>query len=121
MTRISPALPLRTGVSLKPMHFREVLECLPEVGFFEVHAENYMVAGGPFHHFLERIRSHYPISLHGVGLSIGSENPIDETHLDRLLGLIERSFLSLPFSLVSFVLFSCFPFFERNQFFHFSF
>lgn len=62
----------------------------PAVGFFEVHAENYMVDGGPFHHYLARIRSAYPLSLHGVGLSIGGEEPLDEDHLDRLARLIER-------------------------------
>lgn len=43
------ALPARTGIGLKPQHFREVLDNRPEIGFFEVHAENYMVDGGPFH------------------------------------------------------------------------
>jgi hypothetical protein len=83
-------LPARAGVGLKPAHFREVLEARPNIGFFEVHAENYMVDGGPFHHFLGRIREHYPLSLHGVGLSIGAEDPIDEAHLDRLGVLIRR-------------------------------
>jgi hypothetical protein len=77
-------------VSLKPAHFRRVLETCPDIGFFEVHAENYMVAGGPFHHFLGRIREQYPLSLHGVGLSIGAEDPLDEAHLDRLDALIKR-------------------------------
>ena len=45
------ALPARGGVGLKPEHFRHVLEARPDIGFFEVHAENYMVAGGPFHHY----------------------------------------------------------------------
>jgi hypothetical protein len=84
------ALPGRTGIGLKPQHFRDVLESRPDIGFFEVHAENYMVDGGPFHHFLGRIREHYPLSLHGVGLSIGGEEPLDEEHLDRLARLIER-------------------------------
>jgi uncharacterized protein len=83
-------LPARTGIGLKPEHFREVLETRPELGFFEVHAENYMVDGGPFHHFLGRIREDYPLSLHGVGLSIGGEAPLDEAHLDRLAALIRR-------------------------------
>jgi len=83
-------LPRRAGVGLKPEHFREVLEQLPDLGFFEIHAENYMVDGGPFHHYLERIRTHYALSLHGVGLSIGGEAPLDEAHLDRLAALISR-------------------------------
>ena len=87
---IGGVLPARAGIGLKPQHFRDVLDTHPDVGFFEVHAENYMVDGGPFHHFLTRIRDHCPLSLHGVGLSIGAEGPIDEAHLDRLKGLINR-------------------------------
>jgi len=83
-------LPARAGVGLKPEYFRDVLETRPDIGFFEVHAENYMVEGGPYHHFLGRIREHYPLSLHGVGLSIGAEGPLDEAHLDRLAALIKR-------------------------------
>lgn len=83
-------LPARAGLGLKTGHFREVLGSLPDVGFFEVHAENYMVAGGPFHHFLGLIREQYPLSLHGVGLSIGGEGPLDRQHLKRLAELIER-------------------------------
>ena len=85
-----PQLPSRAGIGLKSQHYREILENRPDIGFFEVHAENYMVAGGPSHHYLERIREQYPLSLHGVGLSIGAEHPLDEQHLDRLAGLNER-------------------------------
>ena len=84
------ALPPRAGLGLKTGHFHEVLGSQPDVGFFEVHAENYMVAGGPFHHFLGSIREQYPLSLHGVGLSIGAEGPLDTQHLQRLCELIER-------------------------------
>lgn len=83
-------LPPRSGLGLKTEHFREVLVAQPDIGFFEVHAENYMVAGGPFHHFLGLIREQYPLSLHGVGLSIGAEGPLDGQHLQRLAALIER-------------------------------
>ena len=83
-------LPPRAGLGLKTEHFREVLGAQPDIGFFEVHAENYMVAGGPFHHFLGLIREQYPLSLHGVGLSIGGEGPLDAQHLQRLAELIER-------------------------------
>ena len=83
-------LPPRAGLGLKPQHFQEILDQAPDIGFFEVHAENYMVAGGAFHHFLGKIRERYPLSLHGVGLSIGGAGPLDEAHLDRLAGLIER-------------------------------
>ncbi len=86
----APGLPRRAGLGLKHEHFLEVLETSPDIGFFEVHAENYMVAGGPFHHYLGLIREQYPLSLHGVGLSIGGERPLDRGHLARLATLIER-------------------------------
>lgn len=85
-----PGLPYRAGLGLKTEHFTEVLETRPDIGFFEVHAENYMVAGGPSHHYLGLIRAQYPLSLHGVGLSIGGEGPLDREHLARLATLIER-------------------------------
>ncbi len=87
---LAEGLPWRAGIGLKPQHFGEVQGTRPDIGFFEVHAENYMVDGGPFHHFLYRIREHYPLSLHGVGLLIGGEAPLDEAHLDRLAALIAR-------------------------------
>ncbi|MCW8845899.1 MAG: DUF692 domain-containing protein [Gammaproteobacteria bacterium] len=83
-------LPVHAGLGLKPEHFRQILETLPELGFFEVHAENYMVDGGPFHHYLTRIREHYPLSIHGVGLSIGGDTALDARHLDRLARLLDR-------------------------------
>ncbi|WP_458376480.1 MNIO family bufferin maturase [Pseudomonas pergaminensis] len=86
----APGLPRRAGLGLKHEHFVEVLETSPAIGFFEVHAENYMVAGGPFHHYLALIREQYPLSLHGVGLSIGGEGRLDTEHLARLATLIER-------------------------------
>ena len=86
----TPGLPARGGVGLKPEHFREILASAPDLGFFEVHAENYMVDGGPFHHYLTRIRENYSLSIHGVGLSIGSESPLDDEHLNRLARLLDR-------------------------------
>ncbi|MCY1426295.1 hypothetical protein D9M71_421130 [compost metagenome] len=83
-------LPVRAGLGLKPQHFREILATRPDIGFFEVHAENYLVDGGPFHHYLSLIRERYPLSIHGVGLSIGAEQPLDEDHLERLAELIQR-------------------------------
>lgn len=87
---ISPGLKPRAGLGLKPQHYPVVLESLPSLGFFEVHAENYMVGGGPFHHALGRIREHYQLSVHGVGLSIGSLRGLDSAHLDRLDALLQR-------------------------------
>jgi uncharacterized protein (UPF0276 family) len=90
MNHLFTGLPPRSGLGLKTEHFREVLGTQPDIGFFEVHAENYMVAGGSFHHFLGLIGEQYPLSLHGVGLSIGAEGPLDLQHLQRLAALLER-------------------------------
>lgn len=87
---VFPTLPAQAGVGLKPEHFRDILETRPDLGFFEIHAENYMVPGGAFHHYLERIRQDYALSVHGVGLSIGGADALDEAHLDRLALLLER-------------------------------
>ncbi len=84
------SLPSRAGVGLKAEHYRTILETAPDVGFFEVHAENYMGAGGTPHRYLSAIRDRYPLSLHGVGLSIGADRPLDKDHLHRLRRLIER-------------------------------
>lgn len=86
----TPAIPARAGVGLKPEHYRVILETAPDVGFFEVHAENYMGAGGPPHRYLTAIRERYALSLHGVGLSIGGGRPLDRDHLARLKALVGR-------------------------------
>lgn len=83
-------VPARAGVGYKPVHHRDILDGAPDVGFFEVHAENYMGAGGPPHRQLSEIRDRYPLSLHGVGLSIGAARPLDKAHLQRLKALNER-------------------------------
>jgi uncharacterized protein (UPF0276 family) len=83
-------IPPRTGVGLKPEHYREILDTSPDIGWFEVHAENYMGEGGPPHHYLGAIRERYPVSLHGVGLSIGGSSALDQEHLARLKALIQR-------------------------------
>ncbi|CAN5283078.1 DUF692 domain-containing protein [soil metagenome] len=83
-------LPLRGGVSLKADHLRQILEEQPDIGFFEVHAENYLGAGGPPHRYLEAIRANYPLSVHGVGLSIGGSDRLDRHHLTRLAALCDR-------------------------------
>jgi uncharacterized protein len=82
--------PLSAGVGFKAEHFDAILASRPELGFFEVHAENYMGAGGPPHRRLEAIRALYPLSLHGVGLSIGSPGPLDAAHLARLVNVARR-------------------------------
>ncbi len=83
-------LPLRTGVGFKPVHFRDIVAARQPLGFFEVHAENYMGAGGPPHAQLQKLHEDYALSIHGVGLSIGSPRPLDREHLKRLKALVER-------------------------------
>jgi uncharacterized protein len=83
-------LPARAGLGLKPEHYADILSEGPEIGFFEIHAENYMGDGGPPHRYLSAIAERYPLSLHGVGLSIGGSGPLDRAHLIRLKRLIER-------------------------------
>jgi uncharacterized protein len=85
-SRAMPALP---GIGLRAPHMEAVLTCRPDVAWFEVHPENYMhdpmaLAA------LERVRSHYPLSLHGVALSLGSAGPLHRHHLKRLKGLVDR-------------------------------
>jgi uncharacterized protein len=78
------------GVGFKPEHFDAIVDTHPRLGFFEVHAENYMGAGGAPHRRLDAIRERYPLSLHGVGLSIGSPGPLDQAHLQRLAAVAKR-------------------------------
>lgn len=84
------SLPLRGGLGLKAEHFAHVRGTHPDVGFFEVHAENHLVAGGPMLRHLEAIRADYPLTVHGVGLSIGSESDLDEEHLKAVTALVQR-------------------------------
>jgi uncharacterized protein (UPF0276 family) len=92
MRHMRPAAGLApaAGIGLKPRHFRDIDASLPEIGFLEVHAENYMGAGGPPHGWLARLRPHYQLSVHGVGLSIGGAGPLDRDHLGRLKELLAR-------------------------------
>jgi len=78
------------GVGLKSEHYQQIIETRPDLGFFEIHAENYLVDGGAFHHYLTRIREIYPLSIHGVGLSIGGETALDKSHLNQLATLLDR-------------------------------
>lgn len=81
---------LAAGVGLRPPHYREMLARRPSLAFLEVHSENYFGAGGPPHHYLEQLRRDYSLSLHGVGLSLGSVDPLDPTHLTKLKQLADR-------------------------------
>jgi hypothetical protein len=86
----SVAIPARAGIGLRAVHYIDVLETRPDVGWLEVHSENYFGAGGRPLFYLEQIRADYPISLHGVGLSLGSTDPLNTRHLAQLETLIER-------------------------------
>lgn len=83
-------VPPRTGVGLKANHYHDILEGKPDIGWFEVHPENFMGAGGAPHAYLSEIRRDYPLSLHGVGLSIGGAEPLEIDHLTRLKTLVDR-------------------------------
>lgn len=82
--------PLRAGIGLRAEHYHDVIEQRPPVGWLEVHSENYFGAGGRPLHYLDQIRADYPISLHGVGLSLGSTDPLSATHLRNLKALVQR-------------------------------
>ena len=78
------------GLGLKPSHYAEALAAPADGLWFEVHPENYMVAGGPRLGWLQAIRSRHPVSLHGVGLSLAADANPDEAHLARLAALARR-------------------------------
>ena len=84
------SLPATAGAAFKPQHFAKIAELPLQGTFFEVHAENYLGAGGPAHAMLEAIRRDYALSIHGIGLSIGGEEPLDRAHLARLKALCDR-------------------------------
>jgi uncharacterized protein len=83
-------LPPRAGVGLKTRHVRTLLDQWPDLGFLEIHAENYLIAGGPLHDDLTRLAERYPLSIHGVGLSICGDEPLDREHLRALRVLLDR-------------------------------
>jgi len=84
------ALPVAAGIGLRAPHVGYVKAQRPPVAWFEVHSENYFAEGGPAIASLERIRADYPLSLHGVGLSLGSTDPLSRAHLAKLASLIAR-------------------------------
>jgi uncharacterized protein (UPF0276 family) len=84
------SIPLNSGIGLRAVHYSELLESLPSIGWLEAHSENYFGEGGRALHYLEQLRSHYPLSLHGVGLGIGSSDPLNKQHLKKLKNIIKR-------------------------------
>lgn len=88
--RVMPGpMPAVAGVGLRFPHHQAFVDTRPVIGWLEVHAENYMGGGTPVH-YLETLRRDYPLSFHGVGLSLGSADGLDPAHLDRLQRLVER-------------------------------
>jgi len=83
-------IPRRAGIGLRTPHYRDILATRPDIGWVEVHSENYFCDGGQPLYFLDRIRRDYPVSLHGVGLSLGSAGPLNAEHLARLKRLVAR-------------------------------
>lgn len=83
-------IPAKAGIGLRSPHIQEVLQTKPDIGWLEVHAENFFCEGGAVIHYLEMVRAQYPLSLHGVGLSLGSADPLKENHLQQLKSLADR-------------------------------
>jgi uncharacterized protein len=97
--RFAAALPdpAKAGIGLRTPHFEALAQSRPALSFLEVHSENYFAEGGPAIAWLERFRSDYPVSLHGVGMSLGSADSLDRRHLaslDRLVRRIEPALVS---------------------------
>ena len=88
--RVASPIPANTGIGLRAKHYKDILSSLPDVGWFEAHSENYFADGGQALYYLEQIRSNYPLSLHGVGLSLGSTDPLNMAHLRKLKSLVQR-------------------------------
>ena len=78
------------GIGWRHPHYSELLQTRPAVGFLEVHSENFFAEGGAALEVLRQGRAHYPISLHGVGLSLGSAGGLDDWHLDQLQRLVDQ-------------------------------
>ena len=89
ISRRSP-IPAKAGIGLRAPHLRQVLETRPDVPWFEVHSENYFAPGGRAVDELDAIRRDYPLSLHGVGLSLGGSDPLDTGHIEHLKRAIVR-------------------------------
>ncbi|MGM9452047.1 MNIO family bufferin maturase [Legionella bozemanae] len=78
------------GLGLRPDYYEEILEQKPNLDWLEVLTENYMVPGGKPLYYLDQIRAHYPVVMHGVSLSLGSTDPLDRDYLNQLKALVAR-------------------------------
>lgn len=83
-------MPVAAGIGLRARHVTRVLTERPRIAWLETHSENLFAAGGGLHNAMEQIRANYPLSLHGVGLSLGSADALDAAHLQRLKSLVEH-------------------------------
>ena len=83
-------IPAQSGIGLRQAHVQAFIENTPDIAWVEVHTENYMGDGGPRNRALERIRRDFPLSCHGVGLSLGSADGLDDAHLARIRKVIDR-------------------------------
>lgn len=86
----APPSPRAAGIGLRAPHYAAILESRPALGFLEAHSENFFFAGGPALAWLERFAAAWPLSFHGVGLALGSSDPLDERHLAKLEALVRR-------------------------------
>jgi len=82
--------PRHVGIGLRHAHAAALLQAPPPLAFVEVHSENFFADGGAAPAMLQEVRGHWPVSLHGVGLSLGSAAGLDAAHLERLAALVER-------------------------------
>ena len=79
-----------TGIGLRTPHYQAILDLLPDLDFLEVHSENYFNPNSKNYFYLEQIAQHYPLSFHGIGLSLGSSEKISQNHLNKLKDLVDR-------------------------------
>ena len=89
-TVIPEVIPSRAGIGLRSGHYAEMLASMPDAGWLEVHGENYFAAGGQHLRILEQLRASYPLSVHCVGMSLGSADGLDTGHLEKLARVIAR-------------------------------
>jgi uncharacterized protein (UPF0276 family) len=87
-TPANQTLPSTAGIGLRAPHYHEVLNSLPKLGWVEVHSENFFGGGAPLR-TLSKVREHYPVSLHGVGMGLASATPLDQEHLTALRRLCD--------------------------------
>jgi hypothetical protein len=89
-TQLTGPKPVTTGIGWRHPHYAELLDTRPPLDFLEVHSENFFAAGGAALAVLQQARAIYPVSLHGVGLALGSAVGVDPWHLDQLASLVDR-------------------------------